>query len=96
MAPTKAAAGLPALDRERKVELIQRTLGIRHKLKVYESMKMPDNHEDLALSLLARWELEDELLAIEELLASLRRRNTDAKRHAIEKEGVTVQKKKSL
>lgn len=94
MANSKQTATLPVLDRARKAELIQRTLGIKHKLKVHESMKNPDNHEDLALNLLARWELEDELLAIEEVLSSLRRGNVDAKRHAIEKEGVTVQKKK--
>lgn len=95
MATTKAGpGGLPSMDRERKIELVQRTLGIRHKIKVHESMKAPDSHEEQAVFLLTRWELEDELVAIEELLQSLRRRNVEAKRHAIEKEGAPVSKKK--
>lgn len=68
------------MERYRKIELIQRSLGIKHKLKVHESMKAPDTHEDLALMLLARWELEDELHAIEELLSDARMLNVAQKK----------------
>lgn len=77
------------MERFQKLELIQRTLGIRHKLKVHESMKAPETHEDLALSLLARWELEDELKAIEELLTENRQANVSSKKQKILKENVT-------
>jgi hypothetical protein len=79
-----------ALDKQRKVELIQRSLGIRHKLKVHESMKQPDTHEDLAIMLMAKWELEDELRAIEEMLAEARMQNVKKKRGVIEKEGAHI------
>ena len=82
------------MDRNRKLQLIQRTLGIRHKLKVHESMKAPDNHEDLAIHMLAKWELEDELRAIEDILADSRDENAQAKRVVIEKEGSLKPKKK--
>ncbi len=93
-APSKTAAGLPSLDRERKVELLQRTLGIKHKLKVYDSMKFPETHEEAAVMMLTRWELEDELSAIEEVLHDLRRKNIDAKKNAISKEGAPLKRKK--
>lgn len=68
------------MDKVEKLELIKRSLGIRHKLKVHESMKAPETHDDLAISLIARWELEDELRAIEELLAEARTQNVALKR----------------
>lgn len=71
------------MDKIRKLELLQRSLGIRHKLKVHESMKAPDTHEDLAIMTLAKWELEDELRAIEELLAETRLKNVALKRKSI-------------
>jgi hypothetical protein len=74
------------MDRVEKLELIQRSLGIRHKLKVHDSMKPAETHEDLALTLLARWELEDELRAIEQLLADERDENVGRKRKMIAKE----------
>lgn len=74
------------MDRVEKLELIQRSLGIRHKLKVHDSMKPAETHEDLALTLLARWELEDELRAIEQLLADERDENVGRKRKIIVKE----------
>jgi hypothetical protein len=74
------------MDKLQKLGLIQRSLGIRHKLKVHESMKSPDSHEDIALGLITRWELEDELRAIEELLTAERQRNVASKRQAIEKD----------
>ena len=71
------------LNKSRRIELIQRSLGIRHKLKVYESMKAPESHEELALVLLSKWELEDELNAIEEVLAEERRANVLEKKLAL-------------
>ncbi|MCM2322698.1 MAG: hypothetical protein NDJ90_05515 [Oligoflexia bacterium] len=73
------------MDRLKKLELIQRSLGLRHKLKVHESMKTPDTHEDLAIMMLAKWELEDELRAIEEILTQDRAENTSRKRREYEK-----------
>ncbi len=73
------------MDRSRKLELIQRSLGIRHKLKVHDSMKAPDAHEDLAVMLLAKWELEDELRAIEEILADTRHAAVAYKRAIFER-----------
>jgi hypothetical protein len=71
------------MDRVRKLELIERSLGLRHKIKVHESMKPPESHEDLALMLLAKWEFEDELRAIEELLTESRQKNIGSKRKLI-------------
>lgn len=81
------------MDRVRKVELIQRSLAIRHKLKVHEAVKQPETHDELSMMLLARWELEDELRAIEELLDESRRENINEKRRLIE-EGVLGKPKK--
>jgi hypothetical protein len=81
------------MEKERKLELIQRSLGIRHKLKVHDSMKLPDTHEELAVMMLAKWELEDELHAIEQILAEIRHENVDVKRSAIEKDAVPLVKK---
>jgi hypothetical protein len=74
------------MDRLKKIELIQRSLGLRHKLKVHETMKAPETHEDFAVMINAKWELEDELHAIEAILAVERERNTEAKRLAYIKE----------
>lgn len=60
------------MEKQRKMDLIQRSLGIRHKLKVHESMKLPETHEEIAQMLVAKWDLEDELGAIEEILADNR------------------------
>ena len=75
-------AGILFMDRLRKIELVQRSLGIRHKLKVHESTKAPDSHEELARILIGKWELEDELQAIEELLCEVRKANV-AKKKAV-------------
>jgi len=72
------------MDRERKIELINRSLGLRHKLKVHESGKAPETHAELAVMMLAKWELEDELRAIEEILAELRTANVHAKREQMD------------
>lgn len=83
------------LDKMRKLELIQRSLGLRHKLKVHESMKQPDNHEDIAIMLSTKWEFEDELRAIEEILAEERQSNVTHKRSQILDEAKELVKKKS-
>lgn len=74
------------MERDRKLELVQRSLGIRHKLRVHETMKAPDSHEEMAAILLARWELEDELRAIEEVIGDLRSKNVSLKRTKLLKE----------
>ena len=78
------------MDKTRRLELIQRSLGIRHKLKVHDSMKAPDTHEDLAIMTMTRWELEDELRAIEEILAGYRENNVSSKRKAILSEDASL------
>ncbi len=67
------------MTKEERIELVTRMLGIRHKLKVHDSMKTPDTHDELSVSLLSRWELEDELRAIEEVLNSDREANVKTK-----------------
>lgn len=68
------------LDREKRLELIQRTLGLKHKLKVHDSMKLSETHEDISEMTLARWDLEDELRAIERILEEDREAHIVAKR----------------
>jgi hypothetical protein len=51
-------------------------------------MKAPETHEDLSVMMLAKWELEDELRAIEEILAGERQRNISTKRSVIEREDI--------
>ncbi len=80
------------MDKVTKLDLIQRSLGLRHKLKVHESMKQPETHEDIAVMLLTKWEYEDELRAIEEMLAESRAQNAHAKRQQILKEGVKLKR----
>lgn len=85
------------MTREEKLELVQRMLGIRHKLKVHDSMKSPETHEELSVSLIARWELEDELRAIEQMLEAERTENTRQKQKQIKEtylSGKPLKKKK--
>jgi hypothetical protein len=77
------------MDKYRKLELLKRSLGIRHKLKVHDSGKAPDTHEDLAVMLLAKWELEDELRAIEEVISDARMNSVASKKSAIERENAS-------
>jgi len=74
------------MNKERKMELLKRQLGLRHKLKVHDSMKMPDTHEDIAVMTLARWDFEDEIAAIDELLHEGRKHNIGVKREQLRKE----------
>ena len=81
------------MERERKLELIQRSLGLRHKIKVHDSMKSPETHEELSASLLAKWELEDELRAIEDILQSDRDRLVAERRKDLAASRAPVKKK---
>ncbi len=67
------------MTREEKMQLIQRMLGLQHKLKVHDSVKNSDSHEELAASQLARWELEDEISAIQKILEASRSENIQVK-----------------
>jgi len=85
------------MTREEKMELIQRMLGLKHKLKVHDSMKAPETHDEFSVSLLARWELEDELKAIETLLEQERQENLKTKIKQIQENylsGKPIKKKK--
>ena len=79
-------------DKDIKARLVQRSLGLRHKLKVHESMELPDSHEELARTVVAKWDLEDEMHAIEEILAEYRKASVAEKRKDIEKHGVKAPK----
>ncbi len=74
------------MTREEKMQLIQRLLGLKHKIKVHDSMKSPESHDELSSSLLARWDLEDELKAIEFLLEESRTQTVQTKMRAVEAE----------
>lgn len=82
------------MDRVKKLELIQRSLGLRHKIKVLESMKAPDTHEELAIMLISKWELEDELKAIDDILGTTRAENVKVKQKLIHEGILTVPKAK--
>jgi hypothetical protein len=81
------------MEKALKLDLIERALGLKHKLKVHDSMPQPDSHEQLARSTYARWELEDELQAIEDILKDARAQNVQKKKETIAANG--VHKKKS-
>ena len=79
-------------------ELLLRQLGLKHKLKVHDSVKQPETHEEIAANQLARWELEDEIHAIEAILVETRRTKIEEKRKRVEKDlaiGNLVKKKKA-
>jgi len=85
------------MTREEKLELVQRMLGLRHKLKVIASMKEPETHDELSSSMLSRWELEDEIKAIEILLDHERSDNVKTKLKLVTEQylsGKPVPKKK--
>ncbi len=78
-------------------ELLLRQLGLKHKLKVHDSVKPAETHEEMAASQLARWELEDEIHAIEAILSDARKKKILEKRKLVEKDlsgGTLVKKKK--
>lgn len=59
-------------------------------------MRQPDTHEEIAIMLIAKWEYEDEIRAIEEILAETRQSNVNAKRQLIQKDGVKIKRKKNF
>ncbi len=77
------------MEKYRKIDLIQRSLGIRHKLRVFESTKAPDSHEDLARMMIGKWDLEDELRAIEEVLGEARAESVAQKKANMLRESST-------
>jgi hypothetical protein len=77
------------MTRDEKMELIQRMLGLRHKIKVHDSMKSPETHDEQSVSMLSRWDLEDELKAIETLLDAERNHAVKAKIKEVEEEYLT-------
>lgn len=83
------------MDRQKKLELIQRALGLKHKIKVHDSMKPPESHEEMSRILLGKWELEDELKAIERVLDDAREENVKDKAKSIAREGLPTKKRKS-
>jgi len=86
------------MTKELARDLLLRQLGLKHKLKVYDSVKQPETHDETASTLLARWELEDEISAIDQILAELRKSKVTAKKSQIEKDlsiRKSVMKKKS-
>jgi hypothetical protein len=82
------------MTREEKMELIQRMLGLKHKIKVHDSMKSPETHEELSVSLLARWELEDELRAIETMIEHERTQNVKVKQQQLQEDYLSGKPKK--
>lgn len=85
------------MTREEKLELIERMLGLQHKLKVHDSVKNMNSHEEIAANNLARWELEDEISAIEKLLEGVREENIQVKLKQIQEQylsGHSAKKKK--
>ena len=94
--PLHCSISLP-MTKEFLRELLLRQLGLKHKLKVHDSVKQPETHEDMAANQLARWELEDEIEAIDAILAESRRSRIEEKRKVVEKDlsnGKLVKKKK--
>ena len=75
--------------------LIKRTLGLKHKLKVHESLNPPETHEDLAVMVLSKWELEDEISAIDEILSSQREKSIAEKKKIIQAAVAGKTKKKT-
>ncbi len=82
------------MNRELKTLLLLRQLGLRHKLKVHDSMKQSETHEEVALSTLSRWDLEDEIVAIENILQDARKVSVAEKRTEIERSGAPKKKPK--
>ncbi len=83
--PTSSAPPV-SIDKEQRMELIKRMLGLRHKLKVHETMKAPESHEEMSQMLVGKWELEDQIRAIEHLLKAARATSVSKHRQMIERE----------
>jgi len=83
------------MERNEIIALVERSLGLRHKLKVHESLEAPKTHEDLALMLLAKWEIEDELKAIENIIHKIRSDRSADKQEIIERDILKLVKKQA-
>lgn len=81
-------------ERQKLLDLIQRSLALKHKLKVHDSLPRAETHEEIALNSIARFELEDELHAIEQLIEDMRTKSVAAKKAEIAKKGVKKKKEK--
>ncbi len=75
----------PLLSRASKQQLLERVLGLRHKLRVNESGHVPQNHHEMAALMVANWELEDEIKAIEEMINASRQENSRIKADELKK-----------
>ncbi len=84
------------MDRVERLELVKRSLALRHKLKVHESMKTPDTHEELAIFLMTKWDLEDELKAVELLIVEDRDQTVQGKKEVLETEWLGKPKRPAL
>jgi hypothetical protein len=73
-------------DRAKKQQLIERQLGLRHKLKVNEAGPTPQNHKEMASLAVANSELDDEIAAIDEFLGMVRSASRQEKLAALIKE----------
>ena len=82
------------MTREEKLELVERMLGLQHKLKVHDSVKNLNSHEELAANHLARWELEDEISAIQNLIDNARVENIQVKLKQIKEDYLSGTPKK--
>jgi|GEM_PF-2468387 len=85
------------MDKTKKLDLLKRTLGLKHKLKVHESTKAPETHDEMARMLVSKWDFEDEITAIEGILQEARTESIRSKRDQILKElaaGGTISKNK--
>ena len=83
------------MDSVSKIALLKRALALKHKLKVYDSMETPKTHEELAITTIARWKLEDELKAIEELLEEDRSKEVKNKKLTVKKKYLDLDKDKT-
>jgi hypothetical protein len=85
------------MDKSKKLDLLKRSLGLKHKLKVHDSTKAPETHDEMAKMLVSKWEFEDEISAIEGILQEARTDSVRSKREQILKElasGGTLSKNK--
>ncbi len=67
------------VDRTKKAQLMERILGLKHKLRVNESGPTPQNHKEMAALAVANWDLEDEITVIEDYLGRTRTQNRKIK-----------------
>ena len=84
------------MNQNSRVVLVRRSLALKHKLKVHDSLPCLSPHEDLAKHLLTRWEREDELQAIEECFILFRKENIQKYKKAYESSKIACSTTESL